>query len=1004
MKKLIILIIFGLCVGNLHAQISPDPWDPADNSPDGATQLEIPQAGSGSHGLHSFTADDTDDWFVYSLDSAVLYEFSTQGGIDINAELYASDAETVVVSARDAGFDGSVRFTFVPESSGTFYLRIWKTFPDEEGEYTLFYVGDDGSSPGDEWDPEDDSPFSATALTLSDTEQTHGPHSLGVNDNEDWFRFAVAEGDTLAFRSDSGGDLVGELYRNNGLVRIAADDNGGEILNFDLRYTAMFDGELWLRITLGEDEARADYSLIYQSGVDAPPTGDEWDPTDDIPEGATNLGTPSDDEQTHGPHTLSAFDTADYFLFTLESGSVYEFFTTGPSNLIAELLLPDGVTQVGLDFDSGEGENIRLVANTGETGKLLLHLREFANGDAEYTLHYRRIDVLPEPPLDEWDPVDDDRAGATPLPAPLTQEQSHESHTLSLNDVFDWFQVELAVGDTLELWTSGDADTIGALFEGISSETPVIEADSGGIQDNFRLSYTAGIDGTLYFRIRQFDPGATGSYALHYRLASAPPLEGDQWDPADDSPEGATPLAPASVNGFIHGPHRLTSDDSDWFEIVIGKSEFYEFFSTGDADTTAELYLPDGVTLAASDQDGGDNANFRLAYRAEFSGAYLLKISEELGAEGVYDLLYFSDSQSQEAAAPLASTIYRLADESEFAPEPGGFDNAPEAEWAASLVPASSLLYGDGDGVVISADPGEVMMLQFAEVDLSGGLMLLRASVRTTDPGAQIWLAAIDGSFDGSASSTMILDDELFVDGYRRVTLLYDSPSGSALPIVQVANSGTAPVTAYLDTLEVYTLPADQMAPAELLDDSQAESQIMNFTTLSEAFSLISSNEYTEIPGGFDVNPETGEAAYPGGDASAGQIPADQNRVSDEQGVTISAEPGQVHLLTFPTVSAEGPVLLRAKVRSTGPGAQVGLAALDSSLNGSIAANIPADSSIYQTEDSIISVLIEAPNGGIVPVIQLANLPGETGVSLHVDEVEVYRLADTGAFPLDLAN
>src|SRR5690348_3610773 len=55
---------------------------------------------------------------------------------------------------------------------------------------------------------------------------------------------------------------------------------------------------------------------------------DAWDPGDDTGAGATAL-TPTTTFQSHGPHTLSPTDTADWYQFNAIAGYTYTFNTIG---------------------------------------------------------------------------------------------------------------------------------------------------------------------------------------------------------------------------------------------------------------------------------------------------------------------------------------------------------------------------------------------------------------------------------------------------------------------------------------------------------------------------------------------------------------------------------------------------------------------------------------------------------------------------------------------------
>ena len=156
-----------------------------------------------------------------------------------------------------------------------------------------------------------------------------------------------------------------------------------------------------------------------------------------------------------------------------------------------------------------------------------------------------------------------------------------------------------------------------------------------------------------------------------------------------------------------------------------------------------------------------------------------------------------------------------------------------------------------------------------------------------------------------------------------------------------------------------------------------------------------SADEFQEFPGGF-----VGAAA---GTVMIGEIPFDENGLSDGQGVTITTPPGAVELLVFPTFDAGQNILvIRASVQSTGDRAAIGLAALDGSFDGSLGTNIPADSGIYKDGYQRMVLLYNPPGTTVTPVFQVANLHGENDVSVYLDNLEVFLIPEGVQIPSDL--
>jgi hypothetical protein len=141
------------------------------------------------------------------------------------------------------------------------------------------------------------------------------------------------------------------------------------------------------------------------------------------------------------------------------------------------------------------------------------------------------------------------------------------------------------------------------------------------------------------------------------------------------------------------------------------------------------------------------------------------------------------------------------------------------------------------------------------------------------------------------------------------------------------------------------------------------------------------------------------EPPYPGGDVYFGEIPSGE----DGLGAMFILAPGQVELFKFPTLElGPYPVFVRASVFASAGGASIGLAALDGQLDGSIATNIPADSSIYKDRYHWIYLLYKAPGNSIVPIFQVSNLNANQPIVIYLDTLEVYVLDGEKGVPCEL--
>jgi|GEM_PF-6495446 hypothetical protein len=845
----------------------------------------------------------------------------------------------------------------------------------------------------DEWDPLDDTIVGATLLAPPDeTAQSHGLHMLSETDTEDWFQVHLFSGIVYEFTTNGDADTVGDLYYPDGSTRVSSDDDGGDNYNFLIRFVPAHDGIYYLRVSLFEEELDGIYTLTYRSGAEPPPPGDEWDPTDDIREGGTRLNSPTVAEQTHGPHTLSPTDRFDWFQITITEAALYEFWSSGDADTYAELFDADGSEPLTFDNNGEAGNNFLISFEPTTPGKYFLRVQLYQGSEAVYTLHFRQVRSAPTPIRDRWDPADDNHADATPLGIPTLAEQTSGVHTLSISDTDDWYRFTLLPGDPYQFRTSGNSDTYGVLY-GPDGLMPVASNDDDGAGYNFMIRFTPDYGGVYYLLVSTNPAGNNASYTLHYQVDSIASPTGDRWDPMDDRANGATVLANPKETEQSHGPHSLSSiDPSDWFKIALIKGVSYEIQTLRNSDTYGELYQADGVTLVAHDDDSGTGFNFRIRYTAPAGGVYLLRVRESSGGDADYTLHWRGEGVPEEEWTPIR--VFPLDSESEFTVIPGGFIDALIGRYQIGAIPTDENDLSDGQGVTITVAPGAVELLLFPAIEVENSVVLVRAAVQSTASGAAIGLAALNGAMDNSIATNIPANSELFLNEYQRMMVVYDPPGTTVIPAFQVANlAGNQSVTVYLDNMEVFLLPEEGSVP-NFLFYSTPTSSTMNWEEPEslQKFPLQDASEFTRLAGGFI------EASA--GSVTVGLIPPGTDAASDQTGAVVAAAPGEVELLLFPELHVgEHVVLIRALVQTTGADAEVGLAALDGSWDGSIAVNIDANSETYRDGYRWMIIVYDPPGSSIRPAFQLANIAGNEPASAYLDQVEIYRLPKEGILP-----
>lgn len=639
-KKILIMFVLQVFTG-LFAFVSySDQWDPADDLIASAVNLPTPGSLEITHGPHTLSPVDTADWFSVLLDRGTLYEFFTSGDADTKADFYIADENTLILSEDAGGTGNNFHFSFTPLVSEMFFLKIQLAKAGDSGSYILHVVNvSEGSAPTDDWDPADNTYTGATQLMpASLNNQEHGAHFLSAKDHFDWFAISLNAGTPYVFSSSGKLDTEINLYDKDGVSRLASNDNTLSDLNFLLYFTPDKTQSYYLRISQKDANVAGEYFLHYQISNSPPPQGDPWDPKDDIIEGATLIGMPTDTEQLHGPHVLTDYDRNDWYMIDLEAQAEYQFRFTGEKSLDLDIFDTDRTSLLVYDVNIEQKNDFSVKFVPGKSGKYYLRVFKKSTGNAAYTFFFRQTSTMPKPVLDSWDPKDDTAPGATVLGSPLGSDNTHGPHTLSLGDRYDWFSFQLSQGVSYTFWTSGNSDTFAELYSE-DGKTLLAEKDAGGAGYNFNLIFTPAIDGQYTLRVRLYDTGAQGDYVLHYQIKQPDPVGEDEWDPADNTFENATKIGEPPLLVKAHGPHVLSqSDPADWFELTLEKGKIYECTTLGDSDTIGTLYLPDGMTPIVMDDDGGAKRNFRITYLPLESKSYYLQITEKSGKNAVYTL------------------------------------------------------------------------------------------------------------------------------------------------------------------------------------------------------------------------------------------------------------------------------------------------------------------------------------------------------------------------------
>ena len=339
------------------------------------------------------------------------------------------------------------------------------------------------------------------------------------------------------------------------------------------------------------DRTYPSVSQYLGQGVDAFLT-DAYDPADDAIGGATLL-VPGVFGSSHGPHSLSNADAADWYALDLGAGARYHLFSTGSDDVRATLYSDAlGNFVAASDDDSGGSLQFSLDFTAPAAGRYRLAVRpQTVTAAAEYALNFVQVD---------------DRRTTTPARvARLRRSVNSGTVTLKWKD-----RARNEAGYFVDL-----SDDNGVRWNRVA-ELP---------QDAHELAHEPGPGAHLY-RVGAWNASPSVDFRI-VRVDVADANQLDAFDPLDDTGQGAVTLSPAQ-GGITSARSLSRSDTEDWFRITLTAGSTYAFSTSGAFDTYGELFEDSiGFSQETSDDNAGAGRNFRLGFTAPRTATYWLRVT-----------------------------------------------------------------------------------------------------------------------------------------------------------------------------------------------------------------------------------------------------------------------------------------------------------------------------------------------------------------------------------------
>ncbi|NCC59761.1 MAG: DUF11 domain-containing protein, partial [Verrucomicrobiae bacterium] len=227
-----------------------DPWDPIDNTAEGATLL-VPTTEEQKHGPHTLNASDTRDVYKFYLEAGVRYWF----GSDRNQTyLYSHLYDNPNIASGEVAGSAFADFAYTPSQSGVYYLKVSRYFDNTDYTYTLRWnggLGDRSPAPlGIQATLEEQSAITVSWEALPDLyyQVYRSIHEKGTKEPvSNWIQGNLYADDSASFET-----------RYYYWVRSALDTEGGNAGNFSL-FAEGFRPATFAPHFLQEPEAQVSY-------------------------------------------------------------------------------------------------------------------------------------------------------------------------------------------------------------------------------------------------------------------------------------------------------------------------------------------------------------------------------------------------------------------------------------------------------------------------------------------------------------------------------------------------------------------------------------------------------------------------------------------------------------------------------------------------------------------------------------------------------------------------
>ncbi|MFP4460143.1 MAG: C10 family peptidase [Candidatus Zixiibacteriota bacterium] len=413
------------------------------------------------------------DYYSFELIAGHSYSFYAEGSTDTWGALYNGCSSDSVIYDDDSGDSYNFSFSYTPEMSGSYKLKVRGYDPEETtGDYTIFWQ-DNGIS-----DAPDDC-YSAITLDISSTEESR-PDAISGEDDYDWFEFYLEAGMDYHFYTTGATDTYIEIYSSCGGSALASDDDGGSGYNCHLNYSPEYTGTYYVMIWgYWEGPGDEEYTFKYYENV---------------------------------PEILVVSPEGGEEVF--EGSNITIQWLTESIDHLEDLTIAysvDGAFGPWTDITTTINDEEYIWEATDVTGIEDNCFIKIYHPDypSVYDVSEDAFTIMDIPPEEGGD----DCGSASDLF--VTDYEQTQDECLAPQGDIDFFRIDMTSGYQYMFYTTGNTDTYAELYDDCIMPRITYDDDSG-FEFNCKLFYTPSISGIYYLAIKGYSETTTGDYTLHY--------------------------------------------------------------------------------------------------------------------------------------------------------------------------------------------------------------------------------------------------------------------------------------------------------------------------------------------------------------------------------------------------------------------------------------------------------------------------------------------------------